>query len=77
MYYNPDYNGIDGSRGWVCPKCGRVYSPSTPMCSYCNNTESITITATSSDYAEFGKYLSRELTDTIWDNLKKQWLNKE
>lgn len=28
-------------KGWVCPKCGRVYAPSTPMCWYCsgnNNT---------------------------------------
>lgn len=22
-------------QGWVCPKCGRVYSPSTAMCFYC------------------------------------------
>lgn len=22
-------------QGWECPKCGRVYSPSTPMCMYC------------------------------------------
>lgn len=74
MYYNPNDNG---QRGWVCPKCGRVYSPNTSMCFYCNNTEPTTITATSSDYAEFGKYLSRELTDTMWDTIKKQWLNKE
>lgn len=22
-------------QGWECPKCGRVYSPSTPMCLSC------------------------------------------
>lgn len=25
------------NEGWICPKCGRVYSPTTPMCFYCNN----------------------------------------
>ena len=24
-----------GNHGWVCPKCGRVYSPYTSMCSFC------------------------------------------
>jgi hypothetical protein len=22
-------------QGWECPKCGRIYSPTTPMCSHC------------------------------------------
>lgn len=30
-------NMIFAQRGWVCPKCGRIYSPSTPECFYCNN----------------------------------------
>lgn len=25
------------SHGWVCPKCGRVYSPYTLMCKNCGN----------------------------------------
>lgn len=25
------------ARGWECPKCGRVYSPSWYICSHCNN----------------------------------------
>ena len=25
-------------KGWECPKCGRVYSPSTPMCFTCVGT---------------------------------------
>lgn len=26
-------------QGWECPKCGRVYSPDTAMCLYCQNME--------------------------------------
>ena len=33
----PNNNNVKhgGLQGWVCPKCGRVYSPFTSMCSYC------------------------------------------
>lgn len=31
-------------QGWQCPVCGRVYSPTTPMCFYCGNMETITTT---------------------------------
>lgn len=24
------------NKGWVCPKCGRVYSNATPECYHCN-----------------------------------------
>lgn len=27
------------SKGWQCPICGRVYSPTTSMCFYCGNKE--------------------------------------
>ena len=39
---NP-YNGMFGQQGWICPKCGRVYSPFTQMCLYCklNNTTTV------------------------------------
>ena len=26
-------------QGWVCPTCGRVYSPYTPMCYYCGGEQ--------------------------------------
>lgn len=33
-------------QGWICPKCGRVYSPYTQMCLYCNNETNHTTTST-------------------------------
>lgn len=39
---NP-YNGIFGQQGWICPKCGRVYSPYTQMCLYCKPDNITTI----------------------------------
>ena len=38
-------------QGWECPKCKRVYSPTTSMCSYCPTQ---TITGTSIGIGGFG-----------------------
>lgn len=37
-----------GNYGWICPKCGRVYSPFTHMCPYCvpDSMNNITYTST-------------------------------
>ena len=40
--------------GWICPKCGRVYSPFTMMCPYCKDADSpmdngITYTTTTTE----------------------------
>ena len=40
-YYN--FSGF-APQGWQCPICGRVYSPSTPMCYYCSRKTEITTT---------------------------------
>lgn len=34
-------SGLFGQQCWICPKCGRVYSPTTPMCLYCKNETSV------------------------------------
>ena len=34
-----DYEKMPPRQGWVCPKCGRVYSPNMMMCIYCGENE--------------------------------------
>jgi len=31
--------GTFGQQGWICPKCGRVFSPFTMMCPYCKGND--------------------------------------
>lgn len=61
--YNPNY--IDWSpQGWRCPVCGRVYSPTTPMCFYCSNKErTVQTTGTSiNDSKWWEEYLKQSQT---------------
>lgn len=41
--------------GWICPKCGKVYSPATMECWNCNKTE-CTITSTSIAKEDYEKW---------------------
>jgi len=34
------YQDFHGRTGWICPKCGKVYSPDTPMCFSCGGDKS-------------------------------------
>lgn len=53
-----------GPQGWQCPCCGRVYSPTTPMCFYCSNKEgTVQTTGTSiNDNEWWQKYLKQSQT---------------
>jgi len=39
--YNSSEEPIPKLYGWICPKCGRTYSPSTDMCLYCSGDNNV------------------------------------
>ena len=43
-----------GRQGWICPKCGSVYSPDTPMCYKCNGNNQIMPATTTTKYLPDG-----------------------
>ena len=61
--YNPNYYNW-APEGWRCPVCGRVYSPTTPMCFYCSNQEgTVQTTGTSINDDEWWReYLKKSQT---------------
>ena len=53
---NWDNIDLTAPQGWVCPKCGRVYSPTTPMCYYCGGEQTSTVstgTGTGTPYIDY------------------------
>lgn len=33
---------MNTNKGWICPKCGRVYAPYMPECQHCNEALIVT-----------------------------------
>ena len=66
-------------QGWVCPKCGRVYAPSTPMCWYCGNKTAINQTTTSAKPVNFDEYLQRTNFSSItaYNSFKDSMINNK
>lgn len=46
--------------GWICPKCGRVMSPKTSECIYCNCSNIITVNAAPYATPYTNKAISKE-----------------
>ena len=61
MYYNPNYEFF-APQGWICPKCGRVYSPSTPVCFYCGGASQPTVTTTGTSVEDLEDKLRKQTT---------------
>lgn len=50
------------NQGWECPKCGRVYSPTTPMCLHCVPSKVETITTTETGGTNISELLTTGAT---------------
>lgn len=61
--YNPDYINF-GPTGWTCPKCGRVYAPSQPICLYCNDKRVVYATKATPEWI----YKENTSTGTVIDD---------
>ena len=78
-----NFSGLFGQTGWICPKCGRVFSPFTTMCPYCKgNDNSNLITGTDTDSIKWGKEVTTDLVDletedTLCDELNAYEQTKE
>ena len=64
-YEDLNYNWI-GRQGWICPKCGRVFSPDTSMCFYCGSAGTIINTTTTSQPPLSGAITVKANGDEDW-----------
>lgn len=71
--YNPNYDFF-APKGWQCPKCGRIYSPSTPMCWYCDG-QTVTNSPTTSTPINWDEYLRKTVISS--DDTPPVTLNSE
>lgn len=63
------------NKGWQCPICGRVYSPTTPMCFYCGNKPESTQVVTPQSVTPINAGCAK-IEDTL-DNLVKRVYGKD
>lgn len=73
---NWDNIDLTTPQGWVCPKCGRVYSPMTPMCFYCGGEQASTIsTGTGKSYINYVHTEPQKTCDTCeyWKYIAHEW----
>jgi len=46
-------------KGWQCPVCGAVYSPTTPMCYNCTGRKPITMSTGTFEAKDMHEYMSQ------------------
>lgn len=51
--------------GWICPKCGRVYSPSTNQCQFCGGACSPNIVYCGPNNGTKGAYDTMTISNTV------------
>ena len=57
-------NNLFIQQGWQCPICGRIYSPTTPMCFYCRPTKVEITTGTPIDHGFPDAYYKNTCTNS-------------
>lgn len=74
----PSYGFGWGMQGWVCPKCGRVYSPYTSMCPYCgggNNSYEFTCDTEPLKYQPITMSKFNDITATYVNRNNMEWVS--